>query len=224
MSLRSLNCALAVAEGTPARKKIEQVCFFARLIVLWLSPKVLPLGKIQTSLFFRSLNRTFARKFVKMKRKMLLLIVGMMLVLWGVNGCFQSMIWTPIVAIMATEYQDSIRPKAMFAISMTLIVGYLVGQALGWGFMDSIFLGGMLSMSSTTIIIKAFDDMGVKNKKFTQLVFGALVVEDMVAILILVLLPAKSASVTFMIIKIPNQSAKIENFIEKFKRLFISMK
>jgi hypothetical protein len=64
--------------------------------VLWLSPKVLTLGKNQTSLFFRSLNRTFARKFVKMKRKMLLLIVGMMLVLlaglsfWDGSECGMS--------------------------------------------------------------------------------------------------------------------------------------
>ena len=61
----------------------------------------------------------------------------------------------------------------------------------------SIFLGGMLSISSTSIIIKAFDDLGIKNKKFTQLVFGALVVEDLVAILILVVLPAIVVSKTF---------------------------
>ena len=53
-----------------------------------------------------------------------------LLMLWCLNGCFQSMIWTPIVRIMATEYQDSIRPRAMFAVSMTLIVGYLAAWAL----------------------------------------------------------------------------------------------
>lgn len=53
-----------------------------------------------------------------------------LLVLWALNGCFQSMIWTPIVKIMADEYQPSIRPRASFAISMTLIVGYLAAWGL----------------------------------------------------------------------------------------------
>jgi len=60
----------------------------------------------------------------------------LLIVLWCLNGCFQSMIWTPIVRIMATEYQDSIRPRAMFAVSMTLIVGYLVAWAIS-GFLTS---------------------------------------------------------------------------------------
>ncbi|MBO5719296.1 MAG: cation:proton antiporter, partial [Bacteroidales bacterium] len=54
-----------------------------------------------------------------------------------------------------------------------LIIGYIVGMLLGWGHMNSIFLGAMLSMSSTTIIIKAFEDLNIKRKKFTGLVFGA---------------------------------------------------
>ncbi len=72
-------------------------------------------------------------------------------------------------------------------ISM-LIIGYIVGILLGWSSMDSIFLGGMLSMSSTTIIIKAFNDLELRNQKFTRIVFGTLVVEDLVAILMMVLL------------------------------------
>ena len=60
----------------------------------------------------------------------------LLILLWCLNGCFQSMIWTPIVRIMATEYQDSIRPRAMFAVSMTLIVGYLVAWAVS-GFLTS---------------------------------------------------------------------------------------
>ena len=55
--------------------------------------------------------------------------------------------------------------------------------------MDSFFLGSMISMSSTTIIIKAFDDLNIKKQRFTDLVFGVLVVEDLVGILLLVLLP-----------------------------------
>ena len=63
-----------------------------------------------------------------------------------------------------------------------LLVGYATGQLLGWGIMDSVFLGGMLSMSSTTIIIKAFDELGLTKKNFAQLVFGTLVIEDIAGI------------------------------------------
>ena len=81
-------------------------------------------------------------------------------------------------------------------ISM-LLVGFGIGIVLGWSLMNSIFLGGMLSMSSTTIIIKAFDDLGLKKQKFTGIVFGVLVVEDLVAILMMVLLSTFSGSSGF---------------------------
>ncbi|GEO03112.1 sodium:proton antiporter [Adhaeribacter aerolatus] len=78
-----------------------------------------------------------------------------------------------------------------------LVLGYITGQLLGWSFMDSIFLGGILSISSTTIIIRAFDELGVKSQKFAGLVFGILVVEDLVAILLLVLLSTVAVSQQF---------------------------
>ncbi len=74
-------------------------------------------------------------------------------------------------------------------ILFMLFVGYYIGLLLGWSTMDSFFLGSMISMSSTTIIIKAFDDLNIKKQKFTDLVFGVLVIEDLVGILLLVLLP-----------------------------------
>lgn len=74
-------------------------------------------------------------------------------------------------------------------ILFMLFLGYNTGLLLGWTTMDSFFLGSMISMSSTTIIIKAFDDLNIKKQKFTDLVFGVLVVEDLVGILLLVLLP-----------------------------------
>ena len=74
-------------------------------------------------------------------------------------------------------------------ILFMLFLGYNTGLLLGWSAIDSFFLGSMISMSSTTIIIKAFDDLNVKKQKFTDLVFGVLVVEDIVGILLLVLLP-----------------------------------
>lgn len=74
-------------------------------------------------------------------------------------------------------------------ILFMLFLGYNTGLLLGWSVMDSFFLGSMISMSSTTIIIKAFEDLNVKKQKYTDLVFGVLVVEDIVGILLLVLLP-----------------------------------
>lgn len=78
-----------------------------------------------------------------------------------------------------------------------IVIGYVVGQLLGWSGMDSIFLGGMLSMSSTTIIIKAFNDMGLQKKKFAGIVFGMLIVEDLAAILMMVLLSTVAVSQHF---------------------------
>ncbi|MDR1161209.1 MAG: cation:proton antiporter [Tannerellaceae bacterium] len=75
-----------------------------------------------------------------------------------------------------------------------IVIGYIVGQLLGWPQMDSIFLGGMLSMSSTTIIIKAFNDMGLQKQKFAGIVFGMLIVEDLAAILMMVLLSTVAVS------------------------------
>lgn len=75
-----------------------------------------------------------------------------------------------------------------------LLLGYATGQLLGWGIMDSVFLGGMLSMSSTTIIIKAFDELGVTKKSFAQLVFGTLVIEDIAGIFMMIILSTISVS------------------------------
>lgn len=81
-------------------------------------------------------------------------------------------------------------------ILFMLFLGYNTGLLLGWSTMDSFFLGSMISMSSTTIIIKAFDDLNIKKQKFTDLVFGVLVVEDLVGILLLVLLPTIALGTT----------------------------
>lgn len=77
------------------------------------------------------------------------------------------------------------------------IIGFVVGEAMGWSNMESIFLGGMLSMSSTTIIIKAYDELGMKDKPFAPLVFGALVFEDLIAVVLMVLLSTMAVSNRF---------------------------
>ncbi len=86
---------------------------------------------------------------------------------------------------------------AIVEIVAMLIIGYFIGRMLGWSSMDSIFLGGMLSMSSTTIIIKAFNDLGLRNQKFTGIVFGTLVVEDLVAIIMMVVLSTMAVTRDF---------------------------
>ena len=77
------------------------------------------------------------------------------------------------------------------------VVGFLLGKLLGWSKMDCIFLGAMLSISSTTIIAKAFDDMKLHREKFSGNVIGELVVEDLEAVLLLVILSTLAVSSTF---------------------------
>ncbi|MGE4588768.1 MAG: cation:proton antiporter [Acidaminococcaceae bacterium] len=77
---------------------------------------------------------------------------------------------------------------AFTEVSGLLLMGYLTGKILGWSTMDSIFLGGMLSMSSTTIIIKAFNDLKLRGQLFTEKVFGILIVEDIAGIIMMVML------------------------------------
>lgn len=74
------------------------------------------------------------------------------------------------------------------AVTGMLIIGYSAGSLLGWNHMNSLFLGGMLSMSSTAIIIKAFDDLGLKDEPFAGMVLAVLIIEDIVGIIMMVLL------------------------------------
>ena len=75
----------------------------------------------------------------------------------------------------------------IFSMSM---LGILVGHAFNWSQMDCIFLGGMLAMSSTTIIYKAFDDLGLRQQQFASLVMSVLILEDILAIVMMVMLSA----------------------------------
>ncbi len=75
----------------------------------------------------------------------------------------------------------------IFSMSM---LGIIVGHLFGWTKMDCIFLGGMLAMSSTTIIYKAFDDLGLRQQQFAGLVMSVLILEDILAIVMMVMLSA----------------------------------
>ena len=78
-----------------------------------------------------------------------------------------------------------------------MLVGMFTGQLFGWSQMDCIYLGGMLAMSSTTIIFKAFDDMGLRQKRFASLVLSVLIIEDILAIVLMVMLSTLAVSKEF---------------------------
>lgn len=80
--------------------------------------------------------------------------------------------------------------SALTIIFSMMMLGMAVGHGFGWGKMDCIFLGGMLAMSSTTIIYKAFDDLGLRQQRFAGLVMSVLVLEDVLAIVMMVMLSA----------------------------------
>jgi monovalent cation:H+ antiporter-2, CPA2 family len=81
---------------------------------------------------------------------------------------------------------------ALIAATMEIVlmiwVGYEIGRAFGWKSMDCLFLGAMLSISSTTIIVKALNELGRTKEKFAELIFGILIVEDILAIVMIALL------------------------------------
>jgi CPA2 family monovalent cation:H+ antiporter-2 len=89
---------------------------------------------------------------------------------------------------------------AIIQILTMIILGNITAKALGWSSMDAVFLGCMIAISSTTIIIKALEELGLKNKRFAELVFGILIVEDLAAIIMLVALSniASKSSVSGM--------------------------
>ncbi|MDI1303891.1 MAG: cation:proton antiporter [bacterium] len=86
---------------------------------------------------------------------------------------------------------------AITQIVTMVIVGYFVGQWMDWSKMDSVFLGVILSISSTTIILKTFEELGVKAQNFAGIVIGSLIVQDIVAILMMVLLSTVAVSNQF---------------------------
>lgn len=79
---------------------------------------------------------------------------------------------------------------ALTTVFCMMGLGIVTGHLFGWNKMDSIFLGGMIAMSSTTIIYKAFDDMGLRQQKFAGLVMSVLILEDVLAIVLMVMLAA----------------------------------
>ncbi|WP_420187177.1 cation:proton antiporter [Bacteroides pyogenes] len=94
-----------------------------------------------------------------------------------------------------------------------IFLGIGVGMGFGWHRMDCLFLGGMIAMSSTTIIYKAFDDLGLRKKQFTGLVLGILVLEDILAIVLMVMLSTMAASQHFEGTEMLESIAKLVFFL-----------
>ena len=86
---------------------------------------------------------------------------------------------------------------ALTELAIMFLIGSSVGKILGFSSMECTFLGCMLSISSTSIIIKSFDDLKLKQQKFTSTVTAVLVVEDLIAVLLLVVLSTVSVSRSF---------------------------
>ena len=108
--------------------------------------------------------------------------IGVMFLLFslGLDFSFKKILkmgLAPIIAALCT----------VFFMSM---MGMTVGHLFGWSHMDCVFLGGMLAMSSTTIIYKAYDDMGLSQQSFAKLVMSVLILEDILAIVMMVMLSA----------------------------------
>ncbi|MDY7069030.1 Glutathione-regulated potassium-efflux system protein KefB [Pseudomonas extremaustralis] len=85
---------------------------------------------------------------------------------------------------------------AFLEIILMIWIGYEIGRWFGWNTMDSLFLGAILAISSTTIIVKALNDLKMKNQRFAQLIFGVLIVEDILGIGIIALLSSIAVSGT----------------------------
>ncbi len=102
--------------------------------------------------------------------------------------------------------------------ALTIVVGmmtagYCVGRLLGWSQMNCLFLGGMLSMSSTAIVYKAFDDMGLREQRFAGVVLGILVVEDLVGVVLMVLLSTFAVSREVEGMEMANSILKLGAFL-----------
>jgi len=132
--------------------------------------------------FLVSPNMPYTTSVVDMASVHLWADIGVMFLLFslGLDFSFKKILRMGASPIISTC-------TIIFCMSM---LGVCVGQAFGWSRMDCIFLGGMLAMSSTTIIYKAFDDLGLRQQQFAGLVMSVLILEDILAIVMMVMLSA----------------------------------
>lgn len=94
-----------------------------------------------------------------------------------------------------------------------MTTGFLVGKLFGWSDMNSLFLGGMLCMSSTTIVFKAIEDSGLRSHKFAKVCFGILIVEDLFAVVLMVLLSSIAVKNSFEGKEMLLQTSKLAGYL-----------
>jgi CPA2 family monovalent cation:H+ antiporter-2 len=102
---------------------------------------------------------------------------------------------------------------AALEIVLMLGLGYQIGRAFGWATMDCVFLGAILSISSTTIIVKALGDLGRTKERFAELIFGILIVEDLLGILMLALLSSIAMTGSLEAAKVVSAASHLAIFL-----------
>ena len=132
--------------------------------------------------FFVSPSMPYTASVADMENVHLWADIGVMFLLFslGLDFSFKKILKMGASPVISTC-------TIIFCMSM---LGFSVGRLFGWEQMDCIFLGGMLAMSSTTIIYKAFDDLGLRQQQFAGLVMSVLILEDILAIVMMVMLSA----------------------------------
>ena len=132
--------------------------------------------------FLVSPNMTYTPSAVDMANVHLWADIGVMFLLFslGLDFSFKKILKMGAAPVIS----------AITIIFCMMMLGIVVGHVFGWGKMDCIFLGGMLAMSSTTIIYKAFDDLGLRQQQFAGMVMSVLILEDILAIVMMVMLSA----------------------------------
>ena len=132
--------------------------------------------------FLVSPNMTYTPSAVDMANVHLWADIGVMFLLFslGLDFSFKKILKMGASPVIS----------AITIIFCMMMLGIVVGHVFGWGKMDCIFLGGMLAMSSTTIIYKAFDDLGLRQQQFAGMVMSVLILEDILAIVMMVMLSA----------------------------------
>ena len=132
--------------------------------------------------FLVSPHMTYTASVVDTENIHLWADIGVMFLLFslGLDFSFKKILKMGASPIISTA-------TIIFSMSM---LGVFVGHLFGWSQMDCTFLGGMLAMSSTTIIYKAFDDLGLRQQQFAGLVMSVLILEDILAIVMMVMLSA----------------------------------
>lgn len=100
-----------------------------------------------------------------------------------------------------------------FQVCVMMFLGFAAGRVVGWDWLNSLFLGAVISISSTTILIKTFDELGLKGRRFVSLVVGILIFEDLAAILLIVLLSTLAISREFQGLELVMQISRLVFFL-----------